>query len=53
MVYRTGPALGESLHRVLDARKVEELVVVDNGSQPDATAALDAAAPAAGLLVAF
>jgi GT2 family glycosyltransferase len=44
VVYRTGPALGESLRRVLDCAEVDEFVVVDNGSAPDEVAAMDAAA---------
>jgi GT2 family glycosyltransferase len=48
VVYRTGPALGESLQKVLDCREVEELVVVDNGSTPEEATAMDAAATADG-----
>lgn len=44
VVYRTGPALGESLRRVLSDPAVDEFVVVDNGSTPEEAAVLDAAA---------
>ena len=44
VVYRTGPALAESLRRVLGDEAVDELVVVDNGSTRDEAAAMDAAA---------
>jgi GT2 family glycosyltransferase len=44
VVYRTGPALGESLRRVLADERVDELVVVDNGSTPEEVAVMDAAA---------
>lgn len=46
VVYRTGPALGESLRRVLDAAEVDELIVVDNGSSPEEAAVMDAATAA-------
>ena len=48
VVYRTGPALAESLAKVLAERAVEELVVVDNGSTPEEAAVMDAAASADG-----
>jgi GT2 family glycosyltransferase len=44
VVYRTGPALGESLRKVLASSEVDELLVVDNGSAPDEVAVMDAAA---------
>ena len=44
VVYRTGPALGESLRRVLACPEVDQLLMVDNGSAPDEAAAMDAAA---------
>jgi GT2 family glycosyltransferase len=44
VVYRTGPALPESLRRVLASAEVDELVVVDNGSTPQEAQAMDAAA---------
>lgn len=44
VVYRTGPALEESLARVLADPHVGEFVLVDNGSTPDEQAWLDAAA---------
>ena len=44
VVYRTGPALEESLARVLADPGVGEFVLVDNGSTPDEAAWLDAAA---------
>jgi GT2 family glycosyltransferase len=44
VVYRTGPALGESLRRVLDSKEVDEFVIVDNGSTPEEAAVMDAAA---------
>jgi N-acetylglucosaminyl-diphospho-decaprenol L-rhamnosyltransferase len=44
VVYRTGPALAESLRRVLACEDVDEFVVVDNGSSADEVAAMDAAA---------
>jgi GT2 family glycosyltransferase len=44
VVYRTGPALAESVHRVLADALVDEFVIVDNGSTPTEEAVLDAAA---------
>ena len=44
VVYRTGPALEESLARVLTDPHVDEFVLVDNGSPPEEAAWLDAAA---------
>ena len=44
VVYRTGPALEESLARVLADPHVHEFVLVDNGSTPQEAAWLDAAA---------
>jgi len=44
VVYRTGPALGESVRRALDDPCVDELVLVDNGSTTDEARILDAAA---------
>jgi GT2 family glycosyltransferase len=44
VVYRTGPALAESLRRVLATGEVDEFVLVDNGSAPDETAMMDAVA---------
>ena len=43
VVYRTGPALAESLAKVLAEPAVEELVVVDNGSTAEEQATMDAA----------
>ena len=43
VVYFTGPALERSLRRVLDDPRVEEFVLVDNGSTGLEAAALDAA----------
>jgi N-acetylglucosaminyl-diphospho-decaprenol L-rhamnosyltransferase len=48
VVYRTGPALSESLAKVLAEPLVEELVVVDNGSTPEEASAMDAASRADG-----
>ena len=39
--YYTGPALREATQRVLAARRVRELIVVDNGNDPDSTTYLD------------
>lgn len=44
VVYRTGPALPESLRRVLESGEVHELIVVDNGSTEVEAAAIDAVA---------
>lgn len=45
VVYRTGAkALAESVRQVLAEPAVDEFVVVDNGSSPEETAVLDAAA---------
>ncbi len=44
VVYRTGPALEQSLARVLADPHVDEFVLVDNGSTPEETAWLDSAA---------
>lgn len=46
VVYRTGPALSDSLAQALAAEGVDELVVVDNGATVEETAAMDAAAAA-------
>lgn len=46
VVFRTGPALAESLARVLAEPHVDEFLVVDNGSTPQETAVLDRAAAA-------
>jgi GT2 family glycosyltransferase len=35
VVYRTGPALQESLARVLDDPTPDEFIIIDNGSRPD------------------
>ena len=40
VVYRTGEALAESLAAVLAERRVDEFVIVDNGSRPDEAAHL-------------
>ena len=40
VVYRTGEALAESLAAVLAERRVDEFVIVDNGSTPDEAAHL-------------
>jgi GT2 family glycosyltransferase len=42
VVYRTGPALAESLRRVLAASDVDEFVLVDNGSASDEAAVMKA-----------
>jgi N-acetylglucosaminyl-diphospho-decaprenol L-rhamnosyltransferase len=44
VVYRTGPALAQTVARVLADNDVDEFVVVDNGSTPEEAAVLDAAA---------
>lgn len=44
VVYKTGPALFESLRRVLDEPLVDEFVLIDNSSSPEEEAALDVAA---------
>ena len=44
VVFRTGPALAESVHRVLNDPQVDEFVIVDNGSTPSEEVVLDAAA---------
>lgn len=44
VVYRTGPALRESIARVLADPGVDEFVIIDNGSTPDEEALQDAAA---------
>ena len=46
VVFRTGPALGESLARVLAEPAVGELILVDNGSTTAEAAVMDAAAAA-------
>ncbi len=46
VVYRTGPALYESIRRVLADPMTDEFVVVDNGSSPEEARWLDAAAAA-------
>lgn len=43
VVYFTGPALAESLDRVLADPAVDEFVLIDNGSTPEEAALLDAA----------
>ena len=42
VVYRTGPALRGSLERVLADARVDEFVVVDNGSTPEEAGWIDA-----------
>jgi GT2 family glycosyltransferase len=42
VVYRTGPALAESLRRVLAASDVDEFVLVDNGSASEEAAVMTA-----------
>jgi N-acetylglucosaminyl-diphospho-decaprenol L-rhamnosyltransferase len=44
VVYRTGPALVESLRRVLADGAADEFVIVDNGSTAEEVAVMDAAA---------
>ena len=44
VVYRTGPALTESIARVLGDAEVDELILVDNGSTTDEMAVMDAVA---------
>mgnify|MGYP000087087480 CR=1 FL=1 len=44
VVYHTGPALAESLRRVLADSGVQEFVLVDNGSTAEEIAVVDAAA---------
>jgi N-acetylglucosaminyl-diphospho-decaprenol L-rhamnosyltransferase len=44
VVYRTGPALAESIARVLDDPEVDELILVDNGSTHEEMATMDAVA---------
>ena len=44
VVYRTGPALADTVARALGSGEVDELVVVDNGSTAGEAAAVDAAA---------
>lgn len=46
VVYRTGPALEESLRRVLAEFLVDEFIVVENGASPQEQAWIDAAAAA-------
>jgi len=48
VVFRTGPALSESLSRALAEPRVAELIVVDNGSTPDEAAVIEAARAAHG-----
>jgi GT2 family glycosyltransferase len=43
VVYRTGPALSDTLARLLAERGVGDVVLVDNGSTPEEAAWLDAA----------
>ena len=44
VVYFTGPALAQTLARVLDDRSVGELVIVENGASADEVAVIDAVA---------
>jgi N-acetylglucosaminyl-diphospho-decaprenol L-rhamnosyltransferase len=44
VVFRTGPALAESVDKVLNDPGVDEFIVIDNGSTPSEEAVLDAAA---------
>lgn len=44
VVYQTGPALAESVARVLADPDLGEFVIIDNGSSPDERALLEAAA---------
>ena len=44
VVYKTGPALEESLRRVLADFQVDEFVIVENGASPEEAAWIDAAA---------
>ncbi len=44
VVFRTGPALQESLARVLDDPTPDEFIIIDNGSRPDEEAWQDQAA---------
>ncbi len=44
VVYRTGPALTDTLDRVLAQDDLDEVVLVDNGSTPEEAAVVDAAA---------
>jgi N-acetylglucosaminyl-diphospho-decaprenol L-rhamnosyltransferase len=44
VVYRTGPALVDTLGRVLAQDNLDEVVLVDNGSTPEEVAVVDAAA---------
>lgn len=46
VVYRTGPALEESLRRVLAEFLVDEFIIVENGASPEEAAWIDAAAAA-------
>ena len=44
VVYFTGPALAQTLARVLEDPSVGELVIVENGASPDEVAVIDAVA---------
>ena len=46
VVYRTGEALAHSIAKVLEEPKVDEFIVIDNGSTPEEAAVQDAAAAA-------
>lgn len=43
VVYRTGPALNESIARVLTEPAVDEFIIIDNGSTAEEEAVVDAA----------
>ncbi|HZZ31637.1 MAG TPA: glycosyltransferase family 2 protein [Phenylobacterium sp.] len=51
VVFRTGPALEESVAKVLADPSVDEFIVIDNGSTPSEEAVLDAAAERDGRVV--
>ena len=44
VIYRTGPALAQSISLVLQDPEVDELILIDNGSSPDEIAMVDAVA---------